>query len=287
MKILVTGGAGFIGSNLIKRLLAEGHNVHSLDNYSSGTEANHIDGCRYFTGDIENIYTMDKDIELIFHFAAVSRIQPSFNNPSESFRVNVAGTQAVCEFAHKINARLIYAGSSSKHYSSNLNNFSNSSPYATYKQMGEDIVKMFRACFHLNADIVRFYNVYGPGEIVEGDMAAVIGTWRNQVKQKNSITIVGDGNQKRDFTHIDDIVDALILLLDITFKASDAWELGTGINYSINQVAEWFCNRFETSIKYVKDQKGNYRETLRKGNLALVALGWKPKDKLKEYINTL
>ena len=105
MKILVTGGAGFVGSNLIKRLVKEGHTVHSLDNYDSGLVENEISGCNYHRGDIEQIDLMDKDFGLIYHFAALSRIQPSFNNPSETFRVNTLGTQYVCEFAKKINSK--------------------------------------------------------------------------------------------------------------------------------------------------------------------------------------
>jgi UDP-glucose 4-epimerase len=102
MKILVTGGAGFIGSNLIARLLKEGHTVVSLDNYDSGSKENEIDGCNYHSGDIEQVLLMDKDFKIIYHLAALSRIQPSFENPSETFRVNTTGTQAVCDFAKQI-----------------------------------------------------------------------------------------------------------------------------------------------------------------------------------------
>ena len=131
MKILVTGGAGFIGSNLIKRLLNEGHKVHSLDNYSTGNIK--VEGCEYFKGDIEEIDTIHTDYDLIFHLAAQSRVQPSFENPSETFRVNVKGTEAVCKFALDIGARIVYAGSSSKHHNPAT------SPYAMYKFLGEGI----------------------------------------------------------------------------------------------------------------------------------------------------
>ena len=108
MKILVTGGAGFIGTNLIKRLLEEGHSVESLDNYDTGTQNNHVEDCNYHSGDIESIHLMDKDFDLIYHLAALSRIQPSFKIPGETFRVNTEGTLAVCEFARKIGAKSIY-----------------------------------------------------------------------------------------------------------------------------------------------------------------------------------
>ncbi len=281
MKILVTGGAGFIGSNLIKRLVEEKHTVHSLDNYSTGKIENEIPGCNYHTGDIENISLMDKDFDIIFHLAAISRIQPSFDSPEEYYRVNTTGTQKTCEFALQINAKLIYAGSSSRHYGFT------SSPYATYKFLGEEIVKMYRKSFHLKADIARFYNVYGPNELVDSKMAAVIGIWRHQVSQNVPITVVGDGKQRRDFTHVDDIVDGLVKISNSYITHNDAWELGTGINYSINEVAEWFCTKFDTSVTIISNQKGNYRETLRENNSPLIVLDWEPKDRLKQYIESL
>jgi UDP-glucose 4-epimerase len=281
MKILVTGGAGFIGSNLIARLLKEGHTVVSLDNYDSGSKENEIDGCSYHSGDIEQVSLMDKDFKIIYHLAALSRIQPSFENPSETFRVNTMGTQAVCDFAKQIGAKLIYAGSSSRWHNPHR------SPYACYKYIGEEICKMYKEVYELNVEIVRFYNVYGPKEITEGDWAAVIGRWRGQIKKNHPITIVGDGKQKRDFTHVDDIVEGLYKIGLTYHKQNDAWELGTGKNYSINEVADMFIKRFNCVKVYMSDQKGNYRETLRENDSALEKLVWEPKDRLQEYINSL
>ena len=237
-KILVTGGAGFIGTNLIKRLISEGHNVESIDNYDSGLVSNHVDGCNYHTGDIESIYLMDKDFDMIYHLAGLSRIQPSFKNPTETFRVNTIGTESVCSFAKKINAKVIYAGSSSRWHDPFQ------SPYACYKHMGEEICKMYRKVYGMNIELVRFYNVYGPNEIIDGDWAAVIGIWRRQIRDGENITIVGDGNQRRDFTHVIDIVDGLYKVGMSNEKHEDAWELGTGKNYSINEVFEMFKERF-------------------------------------------
>jgi len=167
MKILVTGGAGFIGSNLVKRLLDEEHNVHSLDNYSTGNTK--IKGCEYFEGDIEEIDTIHKDYDLIFHLAAQSRVQPSFENPTETFRVNVKGTEEVCKFASRIGAKVVYAGSSSKHHNPAT------SPYAMYKYLGEGVINLYKESFGLNAEICRFYNVYGPGEALDEVNGNVIG----------------------------------------------------------------------------------------------------------------
>lgn len=281
MKILVTGGAGFIGTNLIKRLLQEGHTVQSLDNYDSGLRENEIEGCTYYFGDIRSIGTMDKDIDLIYHLAGLSRIQPSFQNPNHTFEVNTIGTQEVCDFAKHIKAKVVYAGSSSRWHNPYQ------SPYACYKHLGEEICKMYRTSFGVDIEIARFYNVYGPYEVIDGDWAAVVGIWRRQVRDGQPLTIVGDGEQRRDFTHVDDIVDGLYKIGTSNEKHEDAWELGTGKNYSINEVADMFVEKFGCEKQYIPNQKGNYRETLRENNDAIERLGWKPSDKLRQYIQSL
>ena len=281
MKILVTGGAGFIGTNLIKRLLKEGHTVHSLDNYDSGLRENEVEGCTYYFGDISSIGLMDRDINLIYHLAGLSRIQPSFRNPNNTFEVNTAGTQEVCDFAKYIKAKVVYAGSSSRWHNPYQ------SPYACYKHLGEEICKMYRRSFGTDIEIARFYNVYGPHEIVDGDWAAVTGIWRRQVRDGQPLTIVGDGEQRRDFTHVDNIVDGLYKIGMSNEKHNDAWELGTGKNYSINEVADMFVEKFGCKKQYIPNQKGNYRETLRENNDAIERLGWKSTDKLKQYIQSL
>ena len=280
MKILITGGAGFIGTNLIKRLINENHQTYSLDNYDSGLKTNHIEGCTYIEGDICDI-NIDIKFDVIFHLAGLSRIQPSFTNPSETFKVNTEGTQNVLEYARKNNCKVIYAGSSSRWHNPYQ------SPYATYKHLGEEICKMYKTVYDMDVEICRFYNVYGPYEIVDGDWAAVTGIWRRQVRDGEKITIVGDGEQRRDFTHVEDIVDGLYKIAMSDEVHDDAWELGTGNNYSINEVAKMFQDNFKCDIEYVPNQHGNYRETLRENNDAIDRLNWKPTDRLQEYISTL
>ncbi len=281
MKILVTGGAGFIGTNLIKKLLSEGHNVHSIDNYDSGLVENEVGGCTYHNGDIQLINLMDKDFEIIYHLAALSRIQPSFENPTLTYETNVTGTKMVCEFAKTIGSTVIYAGSSSRWHDPHQ------SPYACYKHLGEEILKMYRKVYGLDCEIARFYNVYGPNEVVEGDWAAVIGIWRRQVRDGQKITIVGDGEQRRDFTHVIDIVDGLYKIGLSDNHHEDAWELGTGLNYSINEVYEMFNEKFNVESINIPDQPGNYRLTLRENDDMLELLKWKPEDRLKTYIDSL
>jgi|TARA_B110000908_G_C10256121_1_gene455606 UDP-glucose 4-epimerase len=281
MKILVTGGAGFIGTNLIKRLVKEGHKVSSIDNYDSGLESNHQLNVIYKNDDITNISRMPHDFDKIFHLAALSRIQPSFNNPSETFRVNALGTQKVLDFARNIGAKVVYAGSSSRWHDPYQ------SPYAACKHIGEEICKTYKKTYGMDIEIARFYNVYGPGEIVEGDWAAVIGIWRRQANAHEPITIVGDGEQRRDFTHVEDIVDGLYRIGFKTEVHEDAWELGTGMNYSINEVYLMFKERFGINFVYIPEQPGNYRKTLRENNDTVKRLNWKPTDKLRDYILSL
>ena len=232
-KVLVTGGAGFIGSNLIKTLINKGYDVSSIDNYDSGTEDNHVDGCVYYKGDvIDWLTSSNRSFDICFHLAGLSRIQPSFSNPDETLRVNTIGTQKVLEFARKTGAKMVYAGSSSRWHDPYQ------SPYATSKYLGEELCKMYRKTYNLHIEIARFYNVYGPGEIIDGDWAALTGIWRRQVRDGNKITIVGDGNQRRDFTYVGDIVDDVsnnitgiiirrgtnyVTLEDKDMKLSKAW----------------------------------------------------------------
>ena len=281
MKILVTGGAGFIGTNLIHKLVEQKHTVHSLDNYITGTVDNEVQGAVYHSLDIEQIQTIGEKYDLIYHLAALSRIQPSFEFPQETFRVNTSGTQAVLEFARQTGAKVVYAGSSSKWHNPYQ------SPYAAYKYLGEELCKLYRKTFNLKVEIARFYNVYGSYEIIDGDYAAVIGIWRRQIRDGEKITIVGDGEQRRDFTHVEDIAQALIKIGVNDINHEDAWELGTGTNYSINEVYEMFKERFNTECTYIPNQPGNYRVTLRENNDSLNRLGWTPKDRLKEYIQSL
>ena len=280
MNVLVTGGCGFIGYALTKELLVRGYDVDVIDNFSIGDEAKEVVtlGANLRKGDVRRMYNIPlKEYKYIFHLAALSRIQPSFKNPELTFQSNVEGTRQVVEYALKTKSKLIYSGSSSKHHSPEL------SPYATTKHIGEEWIKMYKKCYGLKAEIARFYNVYGPGELVDSDMAAVIGLWRAAIKKKKPIIIHGDGEQRRDFTHIDDIVDGLIRIAESDEQHEDAWELGTGKNYSINEVADMFG----VKRKYVDDVKGNYRETIRINNDAIERLGWQPTDKLKQYIQSL
>lgn len=279
--ILVTGGAGFIGSNLIKKLIDEGYNVTSLDNYSTGTNENEVKEAKYITDDIENIVKLKMKFDVCFHLAAQSRVQPSFDDPLESVRVNVLGTSKVVEWAKINNVKVVYAGSSSKHHDPS------DSPYAMTKFLGEEICKLYKKSFNVNIEICRFYNVYGPGENVDEKFGNVIGIWSAKIKKNEPIPIVGDGEQKRDFIHVYDLVDGLIKIGFSQKSHKDAWELGTGINYSVNDLYKLFKRKYNVDSFNIPDQPGNYRKTLRINDDTLKLLKWRPKDRLKNHIDNL
>jgi UDP-glucose 4-epimerase len=153
--------------------------------------------------------------------------------------------------------------------------------------MGEEICKMYKEVYNLNVEIARFYNVYGPNEIVGGEWSALIGKWRKQVEDNEPITIVGDGEQRRDFTHVDDIVNGIYKLAMSNEKHNNGWEFGSGFDYSINEISDIFVNKFNCEKIFIPNQKGNYRKSLRKNDDAINRLGWVTKDRLKKYIQNL
>jgi UDP-glucose 4-epimerase len=277
MNILVTGGAGFVGTNLIKKLLASGHKVLSIDNYSTGKRSNEQEGALYFDLDIKDIDKLPDGFKFdaVYHLAAKARIQPSFLDPFDYFTVNAANTFKVAMFCAKNEVPLIYAGSSS-HHSGRFKN-----PYTFSKDIGEDIIKLYGDHFRLKYSIARFYNVYGPYQLTEGGYTTLIGRWMNEIEKGRKITIYGDGTKRRDFTHVDDIVDALIKITE-----KQAWlctfELGRGKNYSVNEVKDMFR---VTNPVYMADKPGEAQFTLSDNTLAKEVLDWNPNINLEDYIN--
>tara|TARA_S200000501_G_scaffold336069_1_gene341172 strand:+ start:1398 stop:2258 length:861 start_codon:yes stop_codon:yes gene_type:complete len=279
--ILITGGAGFIGSNLAEKLVNNGHNVISIDNYSFGRKENEVDNVKYINDDITNISIVSESIDICYHLAAKARVQPSFDDPVDYFRVNAKGTMIIMEWAKKNDVKVVYAGSSSKHFSPE------DSPYAMYKYLGEQIIKLYKKSFNVKAEIARFYNVYGPRESRDEKFGNVIGIWTTKAMKGESLPIVGDGLQRRDFTHVYDIVDGLIRIGFSKISEEDGWELGTGNNYSVNELFEMFRLRFNSKSILIPDQPGNYKKTLRKNDKLLDLLDWKPNDRLAQHIRNL
>lgn len=277
----MTGGAGFIGCNLIKELKDKGFNILSIDDYSSGFKENEILGVKYIDLDINHIDQIDFNADICFHLAARSRVQPSFSNPINYFDSNVKGTMKIMEWARANNTKVVYAGSSSKHHSPS------DSPYAMYKFLGEEVCKLYKTSFNVDVEIARFYNVYGPNEVLDEINGNVIGIWQTKIQKGEPLPIVGDGEQRRDFTHVVDIVDGLIKIALSSKKHIDAWELGTGLNYSINELFDFFKQTFQVESIQIPDQQGNYKFTLRENDDTLNQLNWKPQDRLEEHIKSL
>jgi len=272
MKVLVTGGAGFVGTNLCRALLERGYKVLSIDNYNTGLKSNHIKGVKYLNHDLRNLIEFP-EVDVVFHMAAIARIQPSFENPKEYFTTNANATLNLVDWCVRNEVPLIYAGSSSKH----SGRFKN--PYTFSKDVGEDIVELYRKHFNLAASITRFYNVYGPHQLTEGGYTTLIGRWLNNIEKGTQCEIYGDGEQRRDFTHVDDIVDALLAIMDTDYYGFD-FELGRGKNISVNEVAKMM------NIKPIyKDAKpGEARHTLNESDDARIMLGWEAKRELEDYL---
>lgn len=273
MKVLVTGGAGFVGTNLIKRLLKDGHQVISIDNYYTGKVENHQFGCKYMKHDLRNLHDFPK-VDIVFHLAAIARIQPSFKLPKEYFTTNVNATLNLVDWCAQNNVPIVYAGSSSKH----SGRFKN--PYTFSKDVGEDVISLYQQHYGLNASITRFYNVYGPHHLKEGGYCTVIGKWEKCIEENGPITIYGDGTKRRDFTHIDDIVDALVKIMEQSAYGYD-FELGRGKNYSIQEIAEMFNY---DNIVYEDNKPGEALVTLCEDTLANEILGWTPTKDIIDYI---
>jgi len=280
MRILVTGGAGFIGTNLIKQLLKEGHKIISIDNYSTGKTKNHLDGCEYLNYDIKNIdsynYSYNFKPDVIFHLAAVARIQPSFKDPKNYFTTNANGTLNVVNYCANNNVPLIYAGSSS-HHSGKFKN-----PYTFSKDIGEEIIQLYQKHFGLKASIARFYNVYGPHQLTEGGYTTLIGRWINNINNNTQCEIYGDGSKRRDFTHVNDIVDGLNRIMKQQAYGY-IFELGREKNHSVLDVAKMF----NIEPVYKEDKLGEALETLSDSSLAKDILAWEPKINLEDYIKKL
>ena len=278
MNVLVTGGVGFIGTNLIKRLLDDGHKVVSLDNYRTGKEENEQEGCTYHRVDIRDGIDFDffmPDPDIIYHLAALPRIQPSFEYPELTFETNVLGTMNIMSWAREKGCGVVYAGSSSKHGGIFKN------PYTFTKHQGEEIVEMYQKVYDVPSAICRFYNVYGPYQVTEGEYCTVMGVFQTQYKNGEELTITGDGTQRRDFTHVYDIVDGFVKCGEQLDKVSgEIFELGRGENYSINVIAQ----SFDAGYTYIPKRPGEVQETLCTDTKARELLGWNPTIDILDYI---
>lgn len=271
--ILVTGGAGFIGSHLCARLVELGKNVISIDNYSTGLKKNHIQGVHYLkldTKDIKSITGFKPD--LIFHLGEYSRVEQSFDEPNKVWEYNLLGTQRVLDYVRECKAKIIYAGSSTK--------FDNSasSPYTFSKATNTNLIKNYGDWYGLNYAIVYFYNAYGPREISDGKYATLIAKYIQRYKEGKPLEVTLPGIQKRNFTHVSDIVEGLLLVAEN--GSGDDYGIGNSIGYSVIDIAKIF----DTEIKFTEEKLGNRIGGIPVNNDKVINLGWYPKWNVEDYI---
>jgi len=278
--ILVTGGAGFVGSHLCERLAQDEKNdVYSLDNYSMGSVNNHVNKVTYIEGstaDIEELITFSPD--MVYHLGEYSRVEQSFDDIEKVWRYNKDGIFAVLEFVRKHGCKILYAGSSTKFGDGGLGR--SASPYAWTKASNTELVENYGAWFNVPYAITYFYNVYGDREIQTGKYATLIALFKEKMKQGKPLTIVSPGEQKRNFTHINDIINALVLVGENGY--GDEFGIGSTESYTIKEIAEMFGGE----IEMLPERKGN-RMMADVISAKTEALGWKPTHTIKEYINEL
>ena len=279
MLTLVTGGAGFVGTNLVKRLLQDGHDVVSIDNYSTGKKENHQEGCNYWNFDLSdrrNAVLERDEYDVIFHLAALPRIVPSFKDPVATFTSGPVATINILDRAKKNKIPVIYAGSSSCTGDVYAN------PYTFSKWQNEELCNLYSKLFDVPTTICRFYNVYGEYQTIEVAYCNVLGIFERKYRKDKPLTITGDGEQRRDFTYVGDIVDGLIRASQYKSDSlSEEFELGNGKNYSINELAEAFG---DYPKKYIDARPGEMRVTLNTDTKAEDLLGWKPKGDIIKFV---
>jgi len=275
-KILVTGGAGFIGSHLCEKLHSLNYDVYSLDNYFTGKKSNHVNGVTYIEGstsEINNLINFKPSV--VYHLGEYSRVEQSFEDIDKLWSYNKEGIFAILQFCRENNSKIVYAGSSTKFGDGGLGR--SQSPYAWCKATNSELVKNYGTWFNLNYAIVYFYNVYGPREISKGRYATLIGLFKEKNKKNEKLTIVRPGTQKRNFTHVQDIIEGLILVGE---KGNgDNYGIGSPESYSILEIADFF----NTPIVMIPERPGN-RMDAEIDTSKTEALGWKAKWSIKDYL---
>ena len=294
MKSLVTGGAGFIGSNLVDRLIEIGHEVVVIDNEYSDVHDqfywnDKAQNYKYDIRDYENTRPLYDGVDYVFHIAAEARIQPAIQNPIEAVSINSVGTCTVLQCAREAGVkRVMYSSTSSGYGMNDSPNVETQpddclNPYSVSKVNGEKLCKMYTSLYGLPTICFRYFNVYGERQPLRGQYAPVIGIFLRQRASGEPLTIVGDGNQRRDFTHVSDVVKANVMSA-ISNPDSEAfgqvYNVGTGTNHSINQIARMISD----NVINLPPRSGESRITLANNKKINKTFGWNPSVKLEEWI---
>lgn len=273
--ILVTGGAGFIGSALCKRLAAEGNHVISLDNYFTGSKENHVPGVEYREGHAKDIAQhVPETPDLVYHLGEYSRVEKSLEEPAVVWDLNKTGTFGVVEFCRTKGVKVVYAGSSTKFGDGGLGR--DQSPYAWTKATNTELVRNYGHWYGMPYAITYFYNVYGPGERA-GSYGTVIEIFRQKRLKNEPLTVNAPGTQKRNFTYIDDIIEGLVLVGNE--GQGDDFGIGDEQSYSILEVAQMFGGEVVMKPGVAGNRMDSDIDTAK-----VRALGWKPEHHLPDYI---
>lgn len=293
-KSLVTGGAGFIGSNLVDELIKLGHEVIVIDNESAESNEefywnDKAKNYKYDIRDYENTRHLYDEVDYVFHLAAESRIQPAIKNPINAISLNCVGTCTVLQCSRESGVKRVLYSSTSSGYG--FNPYPNVetqpddclNPYSVSKVAGEKLCSMYTKLFGLDTIIFRYFNVYGERSPIKGQYAPVIGIFLRQYFNNESLTIVGDGEQRRDFTHVSDVVSANIIAATKDVDSNcfgEVYNIGNGINYSINDIADVIS---ENQVN-IAPRIGESRTTLADNSKFKNAFGWNPKINLFDWI---
>ena len=276
--ILITGGCGFVGTNLVKQLYKEGNNIIVIDNYFAGKHENEIEGVIYINDHTKNILTIDLPFkpDLIFHLGEYSKITPSYNKIDTVFDLNILGSFAILEYVKKYNIPIVYAASSTRLALEGENH----SPYSFFKSTIVQLLKNYSEWFGSKYSICYFYNVYGEHQdTCNNGWETVISIFEKQMKKNQPLTVVGDGSQRRDFTYVGDIIRGLI---QASKKLkNEEYQLGSGEDFSILEVAKMFSN----NITFIPERKGDRKYSKANVEDTFNKLGWKPEMNLKKWIN--
>lgn len=293
MKSLVTGGAGFIGSNLVDKLIEIGHEVTVIDNESASSERfywnDKAQNYKYDILDYEKTRNLYNGVDYVFHLAAESRIVPAIENPIHAINLNCVGTCTVLQCAREANVKKVIYSSTSSGYGNNSHPNTETqiddclNPYSVSKVSGEKLCKMYTDLFGLKTIAFRYFNVYGKRSPKNGQYAPVIGIFARQNSLGDALTIVGDGEQRRDFVHVSDVVEANIIAAVTEIPEEyygQMYNVGTGKNYSVNQIADWIS---ENKV-FVPSRQGEVKISLADITKIKKVFGWEPKVNLENWI---
>ena len=293
MKYLVTGGAGFIGSNLVDKLISLGNNVICIDDESAECHEqfywnDKAQNYKYDICDYDLIAPLFSDVDCVFHVASDARIQPAILNPKKSIQSNAVGTANVLELC-RINKvdRLIYSSTSSAYGkkailpNQEIQPSDPLTPYSASKVFGENLAKVYYNLYGLKTISLRYFNVYGDRQPLKGQYAPVIGLFLKQYHEGKPLTVIGNGSQRRDFTHISDIIQANILASEVNNGFGEVYNIGYGSNYAILEIANMISN----DVKFVPSRIGEVQETLASNQKFKDLTGWMPKVSLIEWLS--